>query len=111
MFWFCRDKLFNNVSAGANPNATKALVIITDGDPSDNDYYNVVNKSDEQNILRYIIGVSFCQKMYSLNARLNVALPYHQFSFFYDVIMAMWAWTIVRALKHLLSVSIANTRQ
>ncbi|KAI7810759.1 CD11-1 [Triplophysa rosa] len=54
---FTLDKLLNNVSSGANPNATKALVIITDGDPSDNDDYNVTKKSDVQNILRYIIGV------------------------------------------------------
>lgn len=60
MFWFAaRDKLLNNVSSGANPNATKALVIITDGDPSDVDYDNVTQLCDEQNILRYIIGVSF----------------------------------------------------
>lgn len=64
-FWFRRDLLLNNVSSGANPNATKALVIITDGDPSDNDDHGVIKKCDAQNILRYIIGVSFCQKMYS----------------------------------------------
>lgn len=57
----------NNVSSGANPNATKALVIITDGDPSDNDYYNVLNKSDQQNILRYIIGVSWCQMQFCIS--------------------------------------------
>ncbi|XP_073670570.1 integrin alpha-X isoform X2 [Paramisgurnus dabryanus] len=51
------DKLLNNVSSGANPNATKALVIITDGDPSDVDYDNVIKLCEEQNVLRYIIGV------------------------------------------------------
>ncbi|XP_073719111.1 integrin alpha-L [Misgurnus anguillicaudatus] len=51
------DKLFNNVSSGVNPNATKALVIITDGDPSDVDYDNVIKLCEKQNILRYIIGV------------------------------------------------------
>ncbi|XP_073716199.1 integrin alpha-M [Misgurnus anguillicaudatus] len=51
------DKLLNNVSSGANPNATKALVIITDGDPSDVDYDNVTKLCEEQNVLRYIIGV------------------------------------------------------
>uniref|UniRef100_A0A9J8CVB4 Zmp:0000001082 n=1 Tax=Cyprinus carpio carpio TaxID=630221 RepID=A0A9J8CVB4_CYPCA len=49
--------LLNSVSSGADPNAQKALVIITDGDPSDNDDYNVLNTCDEQNILRYVIGV------------------------------------------------------
>nr|XP_055053766.1 integrin alpha-M-like [Misgurnus anguillicaudatus] len=51
------DKLFNNVSSGVNPNATKAMVIITDGDPSDVDYDYVIKSCDEQNILRYMIGV------------------------------------------------------
>nr|XP_055053139.1 integrin alpha-M-like [Misgurnus anguillicaudatus] len=51
------DKLFNNLSSGVNPNATKALVIITDGDPSDVDYDNVIKLCEKQNILRYIIGV------------------------------------------------------
>ncbi|XP_043109813.1 integrin alpha-D [Puntigrus tetrazona] len=51
------NNLLNNVSSGANLNAQKALVIITDGDPSDYDDYNVLSKSNEQNILRYIIGV------------------------------------------------------
>uniref|UniRef100_A0A9J7ZR22 Zmp:0000001082 n=1 Tax=Cyprinus carpio carpio TaxID=630221 RepID=A0A9J7ZR22_CYPCA len=49
--------LLNSVSSGADPNAQKALVIITDGDPSDNDDHNVLNTCDEQNILRYVIGV------------------------------------------------------
>ncbi|KTF84030.1 hypothetical protein cypCar_00036531 [Cyprinus carpio] len=49
--------VLNSVSSGADPNAQKALVIITDGDPSDNDDYNILNICDEQNILRYIIGV------------------------------------------------------
>nr|XP_055053135.1 integrin alpha-M-like [Misgurnus anguillicaudatus] len=51
------DKLLNNVSSGVNPNATKAMVIITDGDPSDVDYDYVIKSCEEQNILRYMIGV------------------------------------------------------
>ncbi len=47
------------MSSGANLNAQKALVIITDGDPFDNDNNNVLNSCDEQNIIRYVIGVSF----------------------------------------------------
>ncbi|XP_052402624.1 integrin alpha-L [Carassius gibelio] len=54
---FVLKNLLNRVSSGADPNAQKALVIITDGDPSDNDDDNVLKKCDEQNILRYIIGV------------------------------------------------------
>ncbi|XP_059411105.1 integrin alpha-M-like [Carassius carassius] len=51
---FIVKDLLNSVSSGADP---KALVIITDGDPTDNDDYNVLNRCDEQNIFRYIIGV------------------------------------------------------
>ncbi|KAI2668873.1 Integrin alpha-M [Labeo rohita] len=50
------NNLLNNVLSGANPNAVKALVIITDGEPSDNDNKNVLKTCDEQNILRYVIG-------------------------------------------------------
>nr|AZZ70202.1 putative CD11-like protein [Ctenopharyngodon idella] len=49
--------LLNDASSGADLNAQKALVIITDGEPSDNDDKNVLSRCDEQNILRYIIGV------------------------------------------------------
>ncbi|KAI2668871.1 Integrin alpha-L [Labeo rohita] len=51
------NNLLNNVLSGANPSAVKALVIITDGEPSDNDNRNVLKTCDEQNILRYVIGV------------------------------------------------------
>ncbi|XP_039537968.1 integrin alpha-M-like isoform X2 [Pimephales promelas] len=49
--------LLNNVSSGADLSAQKALVIITDGDPTDNDEENVLKRCNEQNILRFIIGV------------------------------------------------------
>ncbi|XP_077094004.1 integrin alpha-L-like isoform X2 [Siphateles boraxobius] len=49
--------LLNSVLSGADLSAQKALVIITDGDPTDNDNDNVLNTCDEQNILRFIIGV------------------------------------------------------
>ncbi|XP_042573139.1 integrin alpha-L-like [Cyprinus carpio] len=55
--YYVLKNLLNSVSSGADPNAQKALVIITDGDPSDNDDHNVLNTCDEQNILRYVIGV------------------------------------------------------
>ncbi|XP_051982478.1 integrin alpha-D isoform X2 [Xyrauchen texanus] len=54
---FVLINLFNNVSSGANLNAAKALVIITDGDPTDRDTKSILKKCDDQNILRYIIGV------------------------------------------------------
>ncbi len=57
--YITRKNLLNNVLSGANLNAQKALVIITDGDPSDNDDNNVLSRCVEQNILRYIIGGEF----------------------------------------------------
>ncbi|XP_056629473.1 integrin alpha-D [Triplophysa dalaica] len=72
---FTLDLLLNNVSSGANPNATKALVIITDGDPSDNDDHGVIKKCDAQNILRYIIGVGEVSltNLYSLASKPNIS--------------------------------------
>uniref|UniRef100_A0A673HPZ6 Zmp:0000001082 n=1 Tax=Sinocyclocheilus rhinocerous TaxID=307959 RepID=A0A673HPZ6_9TELE len=52
-----KNNLLNNVSSGANLNAQKALVIITDGEPTESDDNNVLNRCEKQNILRYIIGV------------------------------------------------------
>ncbi|KAK2815604.1 hypothetical protein Q5P01_026071 [Channa striata] len=54
---FVLDHLFENSAAGASPDATKVLVIITDGDPSDTDRNNIVKKYDEKNIIRFVIGV------------------------------------------------------
>jgi len=56
--YITRKNLLNNVSSGADLSAQKALVIITDGDPTDNDEENVLKRCNEQNILRFIIGVS-----------------------------------------------------
>ncbi|RXN32872.1 integrin alpha-L-like protein [Labeo rohita] len=71
--------LLNNVSSGANPNAQKALVIITDGEPSDNDRENVLSRCDEQNIVRYIIGVG----KVSLNTLTKLASEPKQNNTFY----------------------------
>ncbi|XDV17209.1 hypothetical protein PO909_016583 [Leuciscus waleckii] len=49
--------LLNSVSSGADLSAQKALVIITDGEPTDFDDENALSRCDEQNILRYVIGV------------------------------------------------------
>ncbi len=58
IYYIIRKNLLNNLLSGADANAQKALVIITDGDPGDNDDNNVLKRCDEQNILRYVIGVS-----------------------------------------------------
>ncbi|XP_047435393.1 integrin alpha-M-like [Mugil cephalus] len=49
--------IFENPEAGASPDATKVLVLITDGDPSDPDRNDIVKKYDEKNIIRLVIGV------------------------------------------------------
>ncbi|MCI4394078.1 hypothetical protein PGIGA_G00165090, partial [Pangasianodon gigas] len=54
---FTLKNLFNNVESGADPEATKALVIITDGSPSDINT-NEIQRCEELNIARFIIGVS-----------------------------------------------------
>uniref|UniRef100_A0A8C5F7V6 VWFA domain-containing protein n=1 Tax=Gadus morhua TaxID=8049 RepID=A0A8C5F7V6_GADMO len=51
------DKLFENQAAGASPDATKVLVIITDGDPSDRDRNGIVKKYNDKEIIRLVIGV------------------------------------------------------
>ncbi|KAL6482476.1 hypothetical protein MHYP_G00105560 [Metynnis hypsauchen] len=49
--------LFNNVASGADPDARKALVIITDGTPSDFDTKEVIKTCKDQQIIRFVIGV------------------------------------------------------
>ncbi|KAI5627801.1 integrin alpha-L isoform X2 [Silurus asotus] len=53
---FVLEKLFNNVESGADPEATKALVIITDGSPSDLSS-NEIQRCEELKIGRFVIGV------------------------------------------------------
>ncbi|KAI4901455.1 hypothetical protein NFI96_030501, partial [Prochilodus magdalenae] len=48
---------FDNVLSGAAPEATKALVIITDGVPSDFNTKDVIKRCDDQHIIRFVIGV------------------------------------------------------
>lgn len=52
-----RDEIFENPVAGASLDATKVLVLITDGDPSDGDN-GVIKRYDDKNIFRLVIGVS-----------------------------------------------------
>ncbi|XP_066516401.1 integrin alpha-D [Hoplias malabaricus] len=59
---FILDNHFNNVPSGADPEATKALVIITDGVPSDYDNNNILNQYEKQYILRFVIGVGNVDK-------------------------------------------------
>lgn len=59
IYHITRKNLLNNVSSGADLSAQKALVIITDGEPTDFDDENALRRCIEQNILRYVIGVSF----------------------------------------------------
>ncbi|KAJ3614082.1 hypothetical protein NHX12_017659 [Muraenolepis orangiensis] len=52
-------ELFENQMAGASPDATRVLLIITDGDPSDRDTtIKIVEKYDEKHITRFVIGGS-----------------------------------------------------
>lgn len=52
-----RNEIFENPAAGASPDATKVLVLITDGDPSDGDN-GVIKRYDDKNIIRFVIGVN-----------------------------------------------------
>ncbi|XP_019121695.1 integrin alpha-L [Larimichthys crocea] len=54
---FVLEQIFENPGAGATPDATKVLVIITDGDPSDADRHGIIKKYDEKHITRFVIGV------------------------------------------------------
>uniref|UniRef100_A0A4W5P3D4 Zmp:0000001082 n=1 Tax=Hucho hucho TaxID=62062 RepID=A0A4W5P3D4_9TELE len=55
---FVLKNIFENQAAGATADATKVLVIITDGNPSDADKnLNSIKRSDEKNIIRFVIGV------------------------------------------------------
>ncbi|XP_045072972.1 integrin alpha-L-like isoform X2 [Coregonus clupeaformis] len=55
---FVLKNIFENQAAGATADATKVLVVITDGNPSDTDKkFNSIKRSDEKNIIRFVIGV------------------------------------------------------
>ncbi|CAB1344935.1 unnamed protein product [Coregonus sp. 'balchen'] len=55
---FVLKYIFENQAAGATADATKVLVVITDGNPSDTDKkFNSIKRSDEKNIIRFVIGV------------------------------------------------------
>ncbi|XP_028451723.1 integrin alpha-M isoform X2 [Perca flavescens] len=54
---FVFEEIFENQKAGASADATKVLVLITDGDPSDSDYQKTIKRYDDNNIIRFVIGV------------------------------------------------------
>ncbi|XP_076583441.1 integrin alpha-M-like [Chaetodon auriga] len=54
---FVLDKILENPAAGASPDATKVVVLITDGDPSDTDRHGIVKRYDDKNVIRFVIGV------------------------------------------------------
>ncbi|XP_040002025.1 integrin alpha-D [Xiphias gladius] len=54
---FVLDNILENPVAGASPDATKVLVLITDGDPSDTDRDEIIKRYDKKNIIRFVIGV------------------------------------------------------
>ncbi|XP_061686595.1 integrin alpha-D isoform X2 [Syngnathoides biaculeatus] len=57
---FVLENLFENKTAGASSDATKVLVVITDGNPSDTDEdANMIIKTyTEKQIIRFVIGVN-----------------------------------------------------
>lgn len=71
---FSSENLFNDGKSGADPEATKALVIITDGSPSDNDN-NVIDDCEKLNIARFIIGVS--SLMYTPHPSIHPSIILH----------------------------------
>ncbi|KAM9491202.1 integrin alpha-X-like isoform 2-T2 [Salvelinus alpinus] len=55
---FLLNNIYENQTAGATADATKVLVVITDGNPSDTDRkFNSIKRSDDKNIIRFVIGV------------------------------------------------------
>ncbi|KAM9363270.1 integrin alpha-L [Symphorus nematophorus] len=54
---FVLEGILENPDAGASPDATKVVVIITDGDPSDTDKFGIVKRYDDKHIIRLVIGL------------------------------------------------------
>uniref|UniRef100_A0A8D3AGY5 VWFA domain-containing protein n=1 Tax=Scophthalmus maximus TaxID=52904 RepID=A0A8D3AGY5_SCOMX len=52
-----KKHILENPTAGASPDATKVLVIITDGDPSDGNRDGIIEQYDKKSIIRFVIGV------------------------------------------------------
>ncbi|KAF7666949.1 hypothetical protein LDENG_00083350 [Lucifuga dentata] len=54
---FVLDYILENQAAGATHDATKVLVLITDGDPTDTNKKKILEKYESKNIIRFVIGV------------------------------------------------------
>ncbi|GAA6225884.1 integrin alpha-L-like [Lates japonicus] len=54
---FTLEHILENPGAGASPDATKVLVLITDGDPSDTDRNGIIKRYNDKKIIRFVIGV------------------------------------------------------
>uniref|UniRef100_UPI0037E83128 integrin alpha-L n=1 Tax=Semicossyphus pulcher TaxID=241346 RepID=UPI0037E83128 len=54
---FVLEELFENPASGASSDATQVLALITDGDPSDTDRFKIIQRYDDKNIVRFVIGV------------------------------------------------------
>nr|ASU50959.1 integrin alpha-L [Epinephelus coioides] len=54
---FVLKEILESSDAGASPDATKVLVMITDGDPSDGDAYGILKEYNDKNIIRFVIVV------------------------------------------------------
>ncbi|XP_037328342.2 integrin alpha-D [Pungitius pungitius] len=55
---FVLDEVLENTTAGASTDATKVVVLITDGNPSDPDsHYGIIKRYNDKNIIRFVIGV------------------------------------------------------
>ncbi|KAM3624674.1 uncharacterized protein V6R79_026459 [Siganus canaliculatus] len=54
---FVLEEILESPAAGASPDATKVVVLITDGDPSDTNRLKIIERYDEKNIIRFVIGV------------------------------------------------------
>ncbi|KAM9792574.1 integrin alpha-M [Neosynchiropus ocellatus] len=56
---FLLNTTFDNTEVGASPDATKVLVLITDGNPTDEDTADngIIQAYDRKSIIRFVIGV------------------------------------------------------
>ncbi|XP_029293609.1 integrin alpha-X [Cottoperca gobio] len=54
---FVLEKILESPDAGASPDATQVVVLITDGDPSEPDNNDIIKRYDDKNIIRFVIGV------------------------------------------------------
>ncbi|KAM7418445.1 hypothetical protein PAMA_015863 [Pampus argenteus] len=74
---FVLENIFENPEAGTSPDATKVLVLITDGKPTDKDN-NIIQTYVKKNIKRFVIGV----KIESIDIFEPIASkPKHKYAF------------------------------